>query len=138
MRGYWLLILFLAGMTACHQPTVGFLQAGNAVYVPDTMRVRKVLNPVDDAYRIANNAPWVSPKLQGLAGTAPITYEIAGVTSTDGDATLFRNLVTIRGGGRMEFPLKSAIPAGRYVVSVRVSNEGYSHVVEDAFTFIVK
>lgn len=131
------MILFFV-LTACHKPTVGFLQAGNAVYVPDTMVVRKVLNPVDDAYRIANNAPWVSPKLQGLAGTAPISYEIVDVTSTDGDATLFRNLVTIRGGGRMEFPLKSVIPAGRYVVSVRVSNEGYSSVVENAFTFIVK
>lgn len=54
-------------------------------------------------YRIYNVAPWVSPKMQGVIGTNPIRYEIAGVESADGDAEMFRSLLTVRGGGRMEF-----------------------------------
>lgn len=137
MRGYWIIILFLVGLAGCHNPTVGFLQTEHAKYVPDTMVIRKKLDPVKDAYRI-EGAPWVSPKLQGLAGTAPIKYEIVEVTSAVGNAILFRNLLKIRGAGRMELPVKAEIPEGRYVVSVGVSNEGYSGVVERAFTFIVE
>lgn len=38
----------------------------------------------------------------------------------------------------MEFPLKVSVPVGYYLVSVRVSNEGYSEVIPDVFTFIVE
>ena len=138
MRGYWIIILFLVGLAGCHTPTVGYLQTEHAKYVPDTMIIRKKLDPVKDAYRIEYGAPWVSPKLQGLAGTAPIKYEIIEVTSAEGNAVLFRNLLKIRGAGRMELLTNAEIPEGRYVVSVGVSNEGYSEVVEKAFTFIVE
>ena len=91
-----------------------------------------------DAYRIYNVAPWVSPKMQGVIGTNPIRYEIAGVESADGDAEMFRSLLTVRGGGRMEFPLVSDITPGEYRISIRVSNEGHSRVLENIFTFNVK
>ena len=58
--------------------------------------------------------------------------------SEDGDAAMFKSFLNIRGGGRMEFPLKVSVPEGHYVVSVRVSNEGYSEVIPEAFTFIVE
>lgn len=89
-------------------------------------------------YRIYNVAPWVSPKMQGVIGTNPIRYEIAGVESADGDAEMFRSLLTVRGGGRMEFPLVSDITPGEYRISIRVSNEGHSRVLENIFTFNVK
>ena len=86
-----------------------------------------------------NMAPWVSPKLQGVIGTSPIEFEVVEVEATEGgNAELFRHLVNVRGGGRMEFPLISDITPGRYRVSLRVFNEGYSHIVKDVFTFIVK
>lgn len=129
--------VILAGW-GCHTPTPGYLETGNAQYVPDTMIIRKQLDPIKDAYRKMNNAPWVSPKCQGVDGTAPVLFEVVDVTSADGDANLFKSLLNIRGGGRMEFPLQAAVPVGRYIVTVRVSNEGYSHIIPEVFTFIVE
>ena len=72
-----------------------------------------------------------------MIGTSPIEFEVVEVEATEGgNAELFRHLVNVRGGGRMEFPLISDITPGRYRVSLRVFNEGYSHIVKDVFTFI--
>lgn len=138
MKKYIVFIGLIGLLWGCHDITPGYLETGNAQYVPDTMIIRKELDPIKDAYRKANNAPWVSPKLQGIDGTSPLLFDVVDVTSVDGDAAMFKSLLSIRGGGRMEFPLKASVPAGRYIVSVRVSNEGYSEVVADIFTFIVK
>ncbi len=129
-------ILFL--FIACSEQEIGYLQTENAVYEPAEMDIRLVLDEELDAYRIFNVAPWVSPKLQGVVGTHPMTYEIESVSSIDGNAEMFKALLTVRGGGRMEFPLVSDIPAGEYVVSLRISNEGQSHVLKNIFTFNVK
>ncbi len=123
---------------ACSKQETGYMQTGNAVYIPNEMDIRLILDENLDAYRIYNVAPWVSPKLQGVIGTNPMTYAIEKVESPDGDAEMFRALLTIRGGGHMEFPLVSDIPVGEYIVSVRVSNEGHSHVLNNIFTFHVK
>lgn len=139
-RAAWIFLgsLLLALLGGCTDQQIGYLQTGNAVYVPDRMDIRLVLDEELDAYRIYNVAPWVSPKMQGVIGTNPIRYEIAGVESADGDAAMFRALLTIRGGGRMEFPLVSDIPPGEYRISIRVSNEGHSRILENIFTFNVK
>lgn len=123
---------------SCNDQKVGYLETENAVYVPNTLDIRLVLDEVLDAYRIYNVAPWVSPKMQGIIGTSPMNFEIADVTSPTGNAEMFRSLLVIRGGGRMEFPLVSDITPGEYHVSVRVSNEGYSSVLTDIFVFVVK
>ena len=138
MKKYLVLIGVILVWWGCHNPTPGYLETGNAQYEPDTMIIRKELDPLKDAYRKMNNAPWVSPKCQGVDGTAPVLFEIVDVTSEDGDAAMFKSFLNIRGGGRMEFPLKVSVPVGHYVVSVRVSNEGYSKVIPDVFTFIVE
>lgn len=130
--------LLFAGLAGCSDQEIGYLQTVNAVYVPDRMDIRLVLDEELDAYRIYNVAPWVSPKMQGVIGTNPIRYEIAGIESADGDAEMFRSLLTVRGGGRMEFPLVSDITPGEYRISIRVSNEGHSRVLENIFTFNVK
>ncbi len=123
---------------ACSEQEIGYMQTENAVYIPDSMDIRLILDEELDAYRIYNVAPWVSPKLQGVIGTNPISYAVEEVESPDGDAEMFRALLTIRGGGHMEFPLVSDIPVGEYHISVRVSNEGHSHVLKNIFTFNVK
>lgn len=133
-----LLCIVAAGFAGCEEQAIGYLQTDNALYVPDRMDIRLTLDEELDAYRIYNVAPWVSPKMQGVIGTSPIYFEIAGVESTDGDPEMFRSLLTIRGGGRMEFPLVSDIPVGEYRISVRICNEGHSRILENAFTFIVK
>lgn len=130
--------LLIAGIAGCSDQEVGYLQTDNAVYVPDQMDIRLILDEELDAYRIYNVAPWVSPMMQGVIGTEPIRYEIEKVESTDGNAEMFRSLLTVRGGGRMEFPLVSDIVPGEYRISIRVSNEGHSRILENIFTFNVK
>lgn len=125
--------------SGCQDVTVGYLNAENAKYIPNTMEIRLVLDEELDAFRIYNVAPWVSPKMQGVTGTEPMTFEILEVKATEGgNADLFKHLLTIRGGGRMSFPLVSDITPGEYTVSVRISNEGHTKDVIDAFTFVVK
>lgn len=132
-------VCFAAMFSACQDVTVGFLQSGNARYTPDTLVIRRVLDEELDAFRIHNVAPWVSPKIQGVMGTEPVNYELLDVKATEGgNAALFRHLLTVRGGGKLEFPLISDITPGRYTVSIQVSNEGYSQELRDVFTFIVK
>lgn len=127
---------------ACHESQVGFLITKDASFNPDTIVIRLTADPELDADRISNKAPWVSLKMQGYAGTNPITFSVEGVTSTAGEdaARLFKEDVYTRGGGVLLYPYepKNKVPAGRYKVSVRLTNEGWSQVVEDALTFIVK
>lgn len=140
MKNCIFILMLLGGMLlGCHDVEEGYLVAENATYVPDSMDIRLVLDETLDAYRMYNMAPWVSPKLQGVIGTAPITFEVIEVTSSDGgNVELFQHLVSVRGGGRMEFPLVSDITPGHYTVSLRIFNEGHSEIIKDVFTFIVK
>lgn len=89
--------------------------------------------------RVKNNSPWQTLYLQGYEGTEPITFEIETVTSTAGDeaARVFKNELVIRGKGYMSYPLKNEAVPGKYHVSIRLTNSGYSQVVENAYTFIV-
>lgn len=142
MKNYFhSLVLLFGGLlaTGCQDIPVGYLNAENAQYLPDTMIIRLELDETEDAYRMHNLAPWVSPQLQGVIGTAPLEYEVVEVKATEGgDPELFQHLVSVRGGGRMEFPLISDITPGRYTVSLRVWNEGHSSIIKDVFTFIVE
>lgn len=136
---YIFLIILSAMFVNCQDIPVGYLVTDNAQYLPDTMVVRLQMDETLDAYRMHNMAPWVSPQLQGVIGTPPIEYEVIDVKATEGgNAELFQHLISVRGGGRMEFPLISDITPGRYTVSLRIWNEGHSGIVEDVFTFIVE
>ena len=127
---------------ACDESQVGYLLTKDAAYEPDTIIIRQTLDPELDAVRIETGAPWVSLKMQGYAGSDPISFSVDGVTSSEGEeaARLFHEEVYARGGGVLLYPQKPKykVPVGRYTVSVRVTNEGWSQVVEDALTFIVK
>ena len=127
---------------ACHESGVGFLLTEDASYDPDSIIVRQTPVWELDSNRIKNEAPWVSLKMQGYSGTEPISFSIENVTSSAGEeaAQLFKEDVYTRGGGVLLYPYepKNTIPAGRYVVSVRLTNEGHSKVVENALTFVVQ
>ena len=134
-----IVIAFVVGMSACHEKTVGYLITENASYDPDTLIVKKTPDPVIDAVRIEYDAPWVSLKLQGYEGTDPIYFSVESVTSDQGEtaAATFMSELTIRGGGALMYPLENNAVPGTYVVSIRLTNPGYSQVVEDAMTVIV-
>lgn len=90
-----------------------------------------------DRYKL--DIPWLSTKIQGVKGTQQVHVEIKEVKSGDGDAEAMSALLTVRGDGMLKLPLNiTSIPVGRYVVSLNIYNEGYSHDVDDVFTIIVK
>ena len=135
---YLICVVFLV---ACNDVTVGYLETENAEYIPDNMEIPQIedLDEVVDALRIKNNAPWVTQPIQGKEGTDPMIYSIEEVTATEGgDAMVFKQELRIIGNGSFYYPLEHKAPAGKYVVSIRITNEGYSHVVKDIYTFVVK
>ena len=70
---------------------VGYLKAENAGYLPNELEVRKTLDPEEDAVRMANEAPWVTQKIQGVLGTSPLLFEFVSVKASEGgDAEIFK------------------------------------------------
>ena len=126
-------------LVACEEKE-GDLRTENAVYEPDTMVVRLVPDPELDAVRIEYKSPWQSLAMQGYEGTERIDFTVESVSSTAGEVavTSFMKEVSILGGGILRYPFEGKSPAGRYTVSVRLTGPGYSQVVKDAFTFILK
>lgn len=89
--------------------------------------------------KIDNHTPWTTSAIDGVLGTDPIYYHIHEVKSTDGNVAGFMKYLSIMGGGRFVVNWKDEqVPSGRYVVSIEISNEGYTKIIEDAFTFIVE
>ncbi len=139
MKKIFFLIAIAAIALSCQKKNVGYLLTNDAVFKPDSMVVRQVLDPVLDAQRIAGQFPWVSIQIQGVDGTFPIRYQIANVTTTNGgDVNVFKQQCKLRGDGAFEIPLNTTIPKGRYVVDITISNEGYSRLKKNAFKVIVQ
>ncbi len=138
--GYILFLILGLSFVACENKSVGFLKADTAEYAPDSLEIRKNLDPMLDAIRIKNKAPWTTFPIEGVLGTPPIHYEIEEVRSFagGGDAELFKKELSIIGGGIMYYAYDGKAPKGEYWVSIRISNEGYSVVKKDAFRFILK
>ena len=138
---YCFILICMISFVSCHKVTVGYLETENAEYTPNKMEIPRVedLDKFANATRIKNNAPWVTQPIQGVAGTEPIFYTIEEVVASEGgDATLFKQELKIIGNGSFYYPLEHQAPAGEYVVSIRVTNEGYNHVLKNVYTFVVK
>lgn len=99
-----------------------------------------ISKPGPDYARWEKKAPWVSFALQGYEGTEQIQFSVESVKSTAGEeaAQVFMSEVGIRGGGALIYPMEHHAVPGHYVVSVRLTNPGYSKVLEDAITFVVE
>lgn len=130
MMGVMLLIV-----TGCQDITVGYLETRDAVYAPDSMIVKSVLDPVEDARQIEFEIPWQSTSIEGILGTAPIQYSIKNITCDYPEAT---SQFSMQGAGIIKLPWNHTVPPGRYVFDVEVSNEGYNVVLERIFTVIVE
>lgn len=130
MMGMMLLI-----MTGCQDITVGYLETRDAVYAPDSMIVKAVLDSVEDARQIEFEIPWQSTSIEGILGTAPIRYSIKNVTSDHPEVV---SQFSMQGAGIVKLPWDHTVPPGRYVFDVEVANEGYHVVLERIFTVIVE
>ena len=105
------------------------------MYAPDSMIVKSVLDPVEDARQIEFEIPWQSTSIEGILGTAPIRYAIKNIASEHPEAT---SQFSMQGAGIIKLPWNHTVPPGRYVFDVEVSNEGYNVVLERIFTVIVE
>ncbi len=128
---------------SCNQIPVGYLQTEEAEFIPNKVEVYRNLDPNDN--RVLDNIPWTSLRVQGVSGTNPINYEFHSVKVSDGgDKEAFVKLVksgevVIQGGIIRLFQSGvKKLPNGSYTISLNVYNEGYSAVLKDAFTFVVK
>ena len=137
-------VAFIAmAVAACNTMPVGFLGTEGASFSPATLNVYH--NPHASTPRYNDHRPWVSYRIQGVAGTNPINYELADVKATEGgDAEKFKalaqkGLLKVDGGmivlmheGVAELP-----NSGRYTLSLRVYNDGHSQTISDVYTIIV-
>ena len=137
-------VAFIAmAVAACNTMPVGFLRTEGASFSPDTLNVYH--NPHANTLRYNDHRPWVSYRIQGVAGTNPINFELADVKATEGgDAEKFKalaqkGLLKVDGGmivlmheGVAELP-----NSGRYTLSLRVYNDGHSQTISDVYTIIV-
>lgn len=141
-----LLIIALAsvvGFGGCQKEPVGYLNVEEAAYGIDEMTIiplKDVTLESNEALyklhekRITNKAPWVTSEIEGVLGTDPLTFTIESVKVIGrGDTDLFMSEVSIIGGGRIMFPFDYKSPKGFYSISIRITNEGYSKVLKDAF-----
>ena len=137
-------VAFIAvAVAACNTMPVGFLRTEGASFSPDTLNVYH--NPHSNTLRYNDHRPWVSYRIQGVAGTNPINFELADVKATEGgDAEKFKalaqkGLLKVDGGmivlmheGVAELP-----NSGRYTLSLRVYNDGHSQTISDVYPIIV-
>ena len=137
-------VLFLAALFgSCADIKVGYLDTQNAVFAPDSVVVYH--HPDTTSLRYRNQAPYVSTLMQGVSGTAPINYELAGVTASEvGDADTVVRLasekrVSMQGGTLWVWQdAANRLPLGKYVISVKVTNEDHEQIIPHCLTVIVK
>ena len=142
-RALFAVAFITVAVAACNTMPVGFLRTEGASFSPDTLNVYH--NPHSSTPRYNDHRPWVSYRIQGVAGTNPINFELADVKATEGgDAEKFKalaqkGLLKVDGGmivlmheGVAELP-----NSGRYTLSLRVYNDGHSQTIDDVYTIIV-
>lgn len=114
---------------------IGYLNAANALYSPDSPVVKAKLDEEEDAYQIEHKIPWQSNEIDGVEGTLPIYFQI---WSINGGQLEIMNQFTIKPTGVIELPYNHTVPNGRYVLSVKIGNEDHGYTIDSAFTVIVK
>ncbi len=88
--------------------------------------------------------PFVSTRIQGVAGTNPINYELSGVKADNQEqAQLFMKLykegkISVTGGLIVVTQdAAQQLPNGRYQLSIKVYNEDHEAVLENIFKVVV-
>ena len=63
MKQVYLFLVLIITCWGCQDMKVGYLKAENAGYLPNELEVKNT-GSVEDAVRMANEAPWVNQKIQ--------------------------------------------------------------------------
>lgn len=130
---------FFIFIWGCEEQEIGYLDTTHAEYIPDSVVFKAVLDPDNrqDAQKIKFEVPFQSPSMQKVSGSPVVEYQIDRIDCNDGvkDAV---NQFGIRGKGIIELPYNHTVPVGRYIFSIRVSNEGHSHVLDSVLTVVVQ
>ena len=71
-----LMVLTIGFTTSCSKMDVGYLRTAGASFTPDSINAFHNIDPTSD--RAVNNLPFVSTRIQGVAGTNPVNFELAG------------------------------------------------------------
>lgn len=140
MKGLIIVMIVIAACIAgCNDVEIGYLMTYNAKYVPDSMVVKARLDPEnkDDAHREQFQIPWQSVKMEGVQGTMPVRYQIDKINNDELDQAT-RDQFVIKDGGIVELPWNHNVPEGKYVISVKVFNEGHTQVLDSIFTVVIK
>lgn len=105
------------------------------MYFPDSMIVKASLDPEEDARQIEFKIPWQSTSIDGVQGTSPVRYSIKSIESEHPGAVA---QFTMRGKGIIELPYNHTVPAGRYVVNVRIEAGEHVQELDSMYTVIVR
>ena len=134
-----LVAAFFIFMWGCEEQEIGYLDVTNAEYIPDSVVFKAVLDPDNrqDAQKIKFEIPFQSPSMQKVSGSPVVKYQIDRIVCNNGAEDAVSQF-SIRGKGIIELPYNHTVPTGRYVFSIRVSNEGHSHVLDSVLTVIVQ
>ena len=95
-------LLFIICCTACSHMKVGYLRTTGASFAPDSINAFHNVDPTSEQY--IEKIPFVSTRIQGVAGTHPINYELAHVKADNAAAAqLFmklyhEQLISVAGG----------------------------------------
>lgn len=143
MKKYILYIIILTGIAAaCDKVPVGYLDAANGEYTPDSLVIKSVLNPddPDDAKRIEFQIPWQSNPIQGVAGTPQLRFSVTLVTDENGNtfADALSQIYLVGAKARITVGYDHTIPAVRYKLSLKASNEDHEQDYPEIFTLIVE
>ena len=131
------LLIFLGFLWNCQDVKVGYLETENAQYQPDSMVIKSVLDASEDSLQIKYQIPWQSTSIEGIQGTMPIHYSIGTIESDNGYTDAISQIDIVR-KGIFQIPWNHTLPPGRYIVSIQISNEGYTHHLDSIYTVIVE
>lgn len=83
--------------------------------------------------------PYVSSEIDGVLGTEILYFRVVNVKSDNSEnAAKFMDYVEVKGHGQVSVKYNPEVPAGTYLLTLEVENEGRSKIIEDVFTVILK
>lgn len=137
-----LMALTIGFMVSCSKMDVGYLRTTGASFTPDSLNAFHNVNTMSE--RGLNKLPFVSIRIQGVAGTNPINYELFGVKADNQEqAQLFMKLykegkISVTGGLIVVTQeATQQLANGRYRLSLKVYNQDHEVVLEDIFKVVV-
>lgn len=89
--------------------------------------------------KINYKLPYISSEIDGVLGTEILYFRVVNVKSDNSEnAAKFMDYVEVKGHGQVSVKYNPEVPAGTYLLTLEVENEGRSKIIEDVFTVILK